>query len=226
MQTIELISKILIPFNLDPNNYDFNIFSIWDVISINNLDNEIFNIEEINSETISLLFKNTEYEEVPPAALFTEINPHHLFFNILAYLPRYHLIDQFLKENNFQIISKLASILSNRKFWLYKNPSNLDYLIIVPKNIWKTMIIRCFELYLISELKNDITNLLFTLLDFIDQPPNLSNFWPTLSHNLDKIYTPLDKIQSDNPIYTVKSIINTIEKSSFFTFLFSKMELL
>jgi hypothetical protein len=54
---------------------------------------------------------------------------------------------------------------------------------------------------------------LFTLLDFIDQPPNLSNFWPTLSHNLDKIYTPLDKIQSDNPIYTVKSIINTIEKT-------------
>jgi hypothetical protein len=160
-----------------------------------------------------LLFKNTEYEEVPPAALFTEINPHHLFFNILAYLPRYHLIDQFLKENNFQIISKLASILSNRKFWLYKNPSNLDYLIIGPKNIWKTIIIRCFELYLISELKNDITNLLFTLLDFIDQPPNLSNFWPTLSHNLDKIYTPLDKIQSDNPIYTVKSIINTIEKT-------------
>lgn len=213
MQTIELISKIPIPFNLDPNNYDFNIFSIWDVISINNLDNEIFNIEEINSETISLLFKNTEYEEVPPAALFTEINPHHLFFNILAYLPRYHLIDQFLKENNFQIISKLASILSNRKFWLYKNPSNLDYLIIGPKNIWKTIIIRCFQLYLISELKNDITNLLFTLLDFIDQPPNLSNFWPTLSHNLDKIYTPLDKIQSDNPIYTVKSIINTIEKT-------------
>lgn len=213
MQTIELISKIPIPFNLDPNNYDFNIFSIWDVISINNLDNEIFNIEEINSETISLLFKNTEYEEVPPAALFTDINPHHLFFNILAYLPRYHLIDQFLKESNFQIISKLASILSNRKLWLYKNSSNLDYLIIGPKNIWKTIIIRCFELYLISELKNDITDLLFTLLDFIDQPPNLSNFWPTLSHNLDKIYTPLDKIQSDNPIYTVKSIINTIEKT-------------
>ncbi len=64
---------------MEPNNHDFNIFSIWDVISINNLDTEIFNIEEINSETTSLLFKNTEFEETPPAALFTDINPHQLF---------------------------------------------------------------------------------------------------------------------------------------------------
>ena len=213
IQTIELISKIPIPFDLEPNNHDFNIFSIWNVISINNLDTEIFNIEEINSETTSLLFKNTEFEETPPAALFTDINPHQLFFNILAYLPRYHLIDQFVKESNFQIISKLTSILSNRKFWLHKKPSNLDYLIIGPKNIWEIIFNRCIELYSISELKNDITKLIFTLLDFIDQPPNLSNFWPTLSQNLDKIFTPLDKVQLDNPTYTIKSIINTIQKS-------------
>ena len=213
IQTIELISKIPISFDLESNNHDFNIFSIWNVISTNNLDTEIFNIEEINSETTSLLFKNTEFEETPPAALFTDINPHQLFFIILAYLPRYHLIDQFVKESNFQIISKLTSILSNRKFWLHKKPSNLDYLIIGPKNIWKTIFNRCIELYSISELKNDITKLIFALLDFIDQPPNLSNFWPTLSQNLDKIFTPLDKVQSDNPIYAIKSIINTIEKS-------------
>ena len=59
IQTIELISKIPIPFDLEPNNHDFNIFSIWNVISINNLDTEIFNIEEnkVKLNTIT----NNEY---------------------------------------------------------------------------------------------------------------------------------------------------------------------